>query len=129
MDQNKLKVLLVDDESAIISVLMRKLEDGGFDVITANDGIEALAYLHRGEFDLLITDIIMPNLDGFSLIKRLREEKNPIPIIVATSLSQEEDRERALSLGANAYYKKADISPEKLINLAKNVTGNNTPDA
>jgi DNA-binding response OmpR family regulator len=78
------KVLLVEDDSALLEMLRRRLDRGGFTVITAADGREALARFRETTFQAVVTDILMPEIDGFKLIRRLRKEA-PNLVIVAIS--------------------------------------------
>ena len=83
-------------------------------VTEAEDGVDGLRKLANGKFDLVITDINMPIMDGLKLVKRVRTDavhKN-VPIVVITTESAEEDRQRALSLGANAYITKPIQAPQ-----------------
>lgn len=83
-------------------------------VTEADDGVEGLKKLATGRFDIILTDINMPIMDGLKLVKRVRTDpihKN-VPIVVITTESAEEDRQRALSLGANAYLTKPIQAPQ-----------------
>ena len=81
------------------------LKANGFEVIAACDGMEAVELLPTQSIDLIITDLNMPNMDGFELIKAVRENDNnkDIPIIILSSLSGSEEIERGLNIGANSY--------------------------
>jgi two-component system chemotaxis response regulator CheY len=83
-------------------------------VTEADDGVDALRQLAAAKFDIIITDINMPILDGLKLVKRLRADENyrEVPIIIITTEGAEEDRQRALALGANAYITKPIQAPQ-----------------
>jgi two-component system alkaline phosphatase synthesis response regulator PhoP len=111
----KQKILLVDDEKDIVEFLEYNLIQEGFDVITAYDGMEALHKLNQKP-DLVILDIMMPNIDGFEVCRRIRENKaySEIPVIFLTAKGAETDEIKGLELGASDFIKKP-ISPKKLI--------------
>jgi two-component system chemotaxis response regulator CheY len=85
-------------------------------VVEADDGVEALRKIAQQSFDIIITDINMPILDGLKLVKRLRADENykEVPIVIITTEGAEEDRQRALALGANAYITKPIQAPQVL---------------
>jgi len=111
----KHKILLVDDEKDIVEFLEYNLVQEGFEVITAYDGMEALHKLNQKP-DLVILDIMMPNIDGFEVCRRIRENKaySEIPVIFLTAKGAETDEIKGLELGASDFIKKP-ISPNKLI--------------
>ncbi len=98
-------VLVVDDSTAIRKFVMFALRSNGLNVLTAQDGLDALETLARHSVDLVITDLNMPKLDGFGLVRKLRLEQNSerLPIIILSSLSGEADVEAGLEAGADAY--------------------------
>ncbi len=98
-------VMVVDDSDSIRKFLMFALRARGLKVITATDGMDALEKLPNENVDLIITDLNMPNMDGFELLKTIRENENfkELPVIILSSLSDEKDIERGLKLGANSY--------------------------
>lgn len=98
-------ILIADDSPTIRKFVSFSLTMNGFEVIPACDGMEALEKLPLNKIDLVITDLNMPNLDGFELIRTIRnnEEYHEIPIIILSSLSASEDIERGMSYGANSY--------------------------
>ncbi len=113
------KILLVDDEKDIVEFLKYNLEQEGFEVITAFDGIQALDKLNEDP-ELIILDIMMPRLNGFDAVKKIKsiEKYSHIPIIFLTAKSGEVDEILGLELGANDYIQKP-ISPKKLVARVK----------
>lgn len=97
---NTKKLLLAEDERAIARALKLKLGLAGFEVELASNGEEALNLLKEKKFDLLLLDIMMPKVDGFSVMEEMKKRKDKTPIIVLSNLSQEEDAKRAEGLGA-----------------------------
>ncbi|GIV59783.1 MAG: hypothetical protein KatS3mg043_0872 [Rhodothermaceae bacterium] len=98
-------VMVVDDSSAIRKFVMFALRARGLTVVTAQDGMEALEKLAHARVDLVITDLNMPKLDGFGLLRALREDADyaDLPIIILSSLSSQEEQRQGFELGANAY--------------------------
>jgi len=100
------RILLIDDDPALLDVLSLALEDAGFDVVTAEDGLAGLAALSEGEPAVVVSDVNMPRLDGFSLCRRLRESGSTVPVILLTSRDSEIDEALGLELGADDYVTK-----------------------
>jgi len=108
------KILLVDDESAITENLTPFLVRSGFDVITASNGKEALNKIDAFSFDLIITDVLMPVMDGRELLRSLRGENNWIPVILLTQVGEAFERAMALEEGADDYINKP-FEPHELV--------------
>lgn len=98
-------ILAVDDSASVRKFVLLSLKSKGFRVLSAQDGMEALEILASEPVSLVITDLNMPNLDGFGLIKSIRENPTTLdlPIIVLSSLSDHDDVKRGMDLGANSY--------------------------
>ncbi|MBZ0305309.1 MAG: response regulator, partial [Anaerolineae bacterium] len=91
----------------------------GYQVMTANDGVEALAMLETEPFDLVVTDIEMPRINGFELVEWIRQSQvyGQIPVILVTSLESKEHRERGLKVGADAYIVKSGFEQAHLLEV------------
>ncbi|RJP65587.1 MAG: response regulator [Ignavibacteriales bacterium] len=98
-------ILIADDSPTIRKFVSIALSIHGYEVIAASDGMEAIEKLPQSNIDLVITDLNMPNLDGYELIKTIRQDERfkDIPIIILSSLSKEGDVEKGLASGANSY--------------------------
>jgi len=96
-------VLVVDDERDVREAVEQALELEGHPVAAAVDGLDALQRLGRGDFDAIVLDVLMPNLDGFEVCRRLRGAGNRTPILIVTARDSEEDTIRGLDLGADDY--------------------------
>lgn len=105
------RILVVDDDRDIVATLKIQLEKEGFSVLCAYDGEEALDVLTRNKVHLILLDIMMPRLDGFSAIMKIREKQN-IPIIVMSAKSEDSDKILGLSIGADDYITKPFNSKE-----------------
>jgi two-component system, chemotaxis family, chemotaxis protein CheY len=119
------KILVVEDSFSMRSFVRSALETadaelGDVDVVEASGGFEALRLLPRGPYDLVITDINMPDINGLELIQFIRtnEHHRTTPILLISTQSSERDRERALSLGADGYVAKP-FTPEDLRSRVK----------
>ena len=108
------RVLVVDDEPDVREALEQALELEGNRVTTAVDGLDALTRLDGGEFEAIVLDVLMPNLDGFEVCRRLRNAGNRTPILVLTARDSEEDIIRGLDLGADDYLVKPFVLGELL---------------
>jgi two-component system response regulator RegX3 len=97
-----LKILVVDDEPALVEMLSEWLVKGGYEVIPARDGLTGLRAFFKHQPDLVILDVAMPAMTGFELCQRIREV-SPIPIIMLTAKAQELDKVRGLTQGADDY--------------------------
>lgn len=98
-------VLVVDDERSLRDFVRRNLEVRGFDVLTASNGLEALAHFNTNNVDLVILDVMMPRMDGLETIRRIRQS-SLVPIIVLSALGEENDKIQALNMGADDYLTK-----------------------
>lgn len=100
------RILLVDDEEALLRVLGRTLSNAGFDVVTAGDGREAMEAFEAGEFDLVISDITMPRMNGIELLRAVRERNIDIPVVLMTASPLVESAMEAVEYGATRYLSK-----------------------
>ncbi len=98
-------IMVVDDSETIRKFLAFALRALGFSVVSARDGMDALEKLSQNKVDLVITDLNMPNMDGFEFLKALREDReySEVPIIILSSLSSDQEIEMGMRLGANSY--------------------------
>ena len=121
----RMNALVVEDSppmrKMIVFALSRIRE---LTVVEADDGVDALRRIASTRFDIIITDINMPILDGLKIVKRLRADEayKSVPIIIITTEGAEEDRQRALALGANAYITKPIQAPQ-VIALVRDILG------
>ena len=107
------RILVVDDDRDIVATLKIQLEKEDFEVLCAYDGQEALDILETQEVHLILLDIMMPKMDGFSAIMKIRENRN-IPILVMSAKSEDSDKILGLNLGADDYLSKP-FNPLELV--------------
>ena len=109
------RILIAEDERAIAKALELKLKNTGYEVDVATDGKNALDLVSQNKYDLLILDLVMPNVDGFQVLEELKNKGNKVPIIVASNLSQDGDFKKAKELGAKDYFIKSNTSLAELV--------------
>jgi len=114
-------ILVAEDSITSRALLKNILESAGYKVTTAVDGAEAYATLKTGTFDLLVSDVEMPRMDGFDLTAKLRSDKQlaQIPIVLVTALESREHRERGIDVGANAYIVKSSFDQSNLLEVIR----------
>ncbi len=125
MTQNKKKILLVEDDSFLISMYTTKFELENFEVVAAEDGEKGLNLAAKEKPDIILLDILLPKMNGFEVLKELKNNKetNQIPIILLTNLSQKNEIEQGLALGAQDYLIKAHFMPSEVMDKIKKVLG------
>lgn len=123
MANKKIKILLIEDDPFLLSMYVTKFEMENFNVITAQDGDKGLKLAVRETPDIILLDLILPEKDGFEVLKGLMadEKLKNIPVILLTNLSQKEDIDRGLELGANDYLIKAHFTPSEVVEKVKKV--------
>jgi DNA-binding response OmpR family regulator len=111
------KILLVDDEPEILEICRDYLKAASYDVVTAKDGMQGLSIFRRERPDLIVLDLMMPEMDGLDLCRAIRRERN-VPIIMLTARVEETDKLIGLELGADDYMTKP-FSPRELVARVK----------
>jgi two-component system alkaline phosphatase synthesis response regulator PhoP len=119
MSERKYQILLVEDEEHLHEALKLNLEIEGYEVSSAMDGKIALDTLQNAVFDLIILDIMLPNVDGFTIIEKLRLNNNQTPILVLSAKNSSFNRVQGLKLGADDYLNKPFNLEELLLRVAK----------
>lgn len=113
------KILIVEDEKPLAHALEMKLKHAGYEVKAVMNGEEALTELKDGTYALALLDLIMPRMDGFSVLTELKERQSKIPVIVLSNLGQEEDRKKAAALGAVQYFVKSNTPIAEIVACVK----------
>ena len=112
-----MRLLIAEDEKSLSKALKVILEKNNYSVDAAYDGLEALDYLETGQYDGLILDIMMPRMDGMTVLKRIRSKGNNIPVLMLTAKSEIDDRVEGLDCGANDYLTKPFDTKELLARI------------
>ena len=114
------RVLIVEDEKPLSHALELKLASEGFATVVASNGQEALQLLKDGQFDVMLLDLMMPTVDGFQVLQQMKELSAKPTVFVLSNLSQHEDEERVLSLGAKKFFIKSDTPLSVIVEEVKN---------
>ena len=117
------KVLIVEDEKPLARALELKLTRSGFQTKTVYDGAAALQAVSDEKFDLILLDLVMPKMDGFTVLEALKSHNIRTPVVVATNLSQEEDLKRVKALGAVDYFVKSDVPINAIVERIRKALG------
>jgi two-component system chemotaxis sensor kinase CheA len=115
------KILVVEDSITSRTLLKNILETAGYQVTTAVDGTDAFSKARTGDFDIVVSDVDMPKLNGFELTAKIRSDKklSEIPVVLITALESSEDRERGIEVGADAYIIKSSFDQTNLLEIIK----------
>jgi CheY-like chemotaxis protein len=115
----KVKILIADDNRAIAMTLELKLKQEGFETKLVSNGKEAIDLLEKEKFDLLLLDLIMPEMNGFDVLRALNQKGIKIPVIVDSDLSQAEDVDKVKEMGAVDFFVKSDTSTAEMVEKVK----------
>ncbi|KPJ71678.1 hypothetical protein AMJ50_00890 [Parcubacteria bacterium DG_74_3] len=115
------KILIIEDDKFLRELIAQKLHREGFEVAEAIDGEEGIKKIVEEKPDLILLDLILPGIDGFEVLLRMKEDASLtlIPVIILSNLGQKEDVERGLKLGAVDYLIKAHFTPGEIIDKIK----------
>ncbi len=111
------KILIVDDEAKIREMIEKYARHEGFDTAQASDGMEAVEMCENNSYDLIVMDIMMPNLDGFSAVKEIRQFNPAVPVIMLSALGEEYDRIHGFDIGVDDYVVKPFSSKELMMRI------------
>ena len=114
---NKIKVLLVEDETSLAMILSDTLEAQGFEMRTAHDGEEGLRMFAEQKPDVLVADVMMPKMDGFEMVRRIRKTDSRTPVLFLTARSAVNDVVEGFELGGNDYLKKPFAIQELIVRI------------
>jgi two-component system alkaline phosphatase synthesis response regulator PhoP len=120
MEIDMTKILVVDDETAIATLLQYNLQQNGYEVTVASDGLSAYQKAKEQQFNAILLDLMLPEMDGMTVLKQLRQDKVSTPIILVTAKGDEFDRVLGLELGADDYITKP-FSPREVVARLKAV--------
>ena len=120
MDNKSKKIMIVEDDNFVMDIYQTKLEKEGFKVISAENGLEAMKKLEEGGEnipDLILLDIVMPYMDGMEFLEKIKKQEKlkNIPVVLLTNLSQKEEVDLGLSMGAEDYLIKSHFTPSEVM--------------
>jgi two-component system chemotaxis sensor kinase CheA len=115
------RILVAEDSITSRTLLKNILETAGYRVATAVDGTDAFTQLRSNEFDLVVSDVDMPRVNGFELTTKIRADKKlgELPVVLVTALESREDKERGIEAGANAYIIKSSFDQSNLLEVIR----------
>lgn len=121
MMKENARIVLIEDDETLVQTLAEVLRGAGYVVDVGKDGREGLDRVEEREPDLILLDIIMPKVDGFEVLQKLKHRgiTERVPVIVFTNLGQEEDRNECMKLGARDYIVKASMDIDEVLNMVK----------
>ena len=121
MPKNKKSVLIIEDDQFLAKMLEQMIKSKGYRAEKASSGKEGLNKFLHHKYDLILLDIILPDIDGFELLEKIRKNKSTkeTPILILSNLGQEEDINQGLRLGANDYIIKSDFSLDEVLSKIK----------
>jgi len=117
------KILIIEDDTFLQGLVANKLQAEGFDVETASTGSQGLTNLGQNTYDIIILDLMLPDVSGFEILKQIRsrETNNKIPVLIFSNLSDDKDIKQGLDLGATDYLIKANFTLDELSDKVKKV--------
>ncbi|MDO8424702.1 MAG: response regulator [bacterium] len=117
------RILIVEDDKFLRELIGQKLVREGYDILESIDGEDGLKKIKNDKPDLVLLDLILPSMDGFEVLSRIKEEvvSGAPPVIILSNLGQKEDVEKGLKLGAADYLIKAHFTPGEIIEKVKNI--------
>jgi CheY-like chemotaxis protein len=124
MDKGKKKtIMIVEDDAFVMDIYKTRLSQEGYEILDASNGVEAVKKLKDGKKmpDLILLDIIMPYMDGFDVLEEIKknEKTKKIPVVLLTNLSQKDDVEKGLGLGASDFIIKSHFTPSEVLEKIK----------
>jgi CheY-like chemotaxis protein len=119
------KILIIEDEQFIRDIYIRQIQKIGFEIEGYGSGKKGLEALEHGKYDLILLDIMLPDINGLEVLKQIKQDpaSSKIPIILLTNLGQDEIIKEGFALGANSYLIKASYTPDQIAQEVKNILG------
>ena len=117
------KILVVEDDTFLRELIVQKLDQSGYDIVEAVDGEDGVKQAKAEKPDVILLDIILPGIDGFEVLRQLKEDEtlSSIPVLILSNLGQKEDIEKGMKLGAKDFLIKAHFTPGEIIEKIKNI--------
>jgi len=115
------KVLLVEDDLFLIDIYTKKLQKSGFEVINADTGLKAVKMVQDNKPDLVLLDIVLPEMEGWEVLKKVKKQSPALHVIILSNLSQRQEVEKGLQLGAEKYLIKSQYTPSEVVEEVKKI--------
>ena len=115
----KVSILIVEDEKPLAHALELKMKHEGYETTVASNGTEGLKEAESGKYDIILLDLILPEIDGFTILEVLKDKKLKSVVIVLSNLGQDEDRKRAQELGVKEYLVKSNAPLADIVKVVK----------
>jgi len=121
MANNKKTILIVEDDTMISAMYQTKLSAEGFEIFVADNGADGLKLAAENKPDLILLDVIMPQMDGFAVLTELKDnvKTKKIPVVLLTNLATDEDQQKGKELGATDYIVKSSLTPDQVSERVK----------
>ena len=113
------KILLVEDDPLLIDIYTTKLKEAGFEVSVATEWQMALELFEKDKPDFILLDIVLPNTNGWEVLKQIKENKGITKVVILSNLGQKEEIEKGIKLGADKYLIKANYTPSEVVEEIK----------
>lgn len=117
--KGKKRILIIEDEKPLAHALDLKMTHEGYETVVATTGEAGLAEASTGKFDLILLDLILPGIDGFTILKELKEKKAKTVVIILSNLGQDEDRKKAEEFGVKQYLVKSNVPLADIVKVVK----------
>lgn len=117
--KGKKRILIIEDEKPLAHALELKMSHEGYETVVANTGEMGMKEATTGKYDLILLDLILPGMDGFSILEQLRSKKAKTVVIILSNLGQDEDRKKASELGAKNYLVKSNVPLADIVKVVK----------
>lgn len=116
-------ILIVEDDDFFRELIAKRLSSEGFDISEAIDGEQGLEKIKEMKPDLIILDILLPGIDGFEVLSKIKEDRSvvSVPVVILSNLGQKEEVEKGMRLGATDYLIKAQVTSDEIVNKVKSV--------
>jgi DNA-binding response OmpR family regulator len=117
------KILIIEDDKFVRELIAQKLTEEGYEALMTVDGEEGMVQIKEKKPDLVLLDLILPGIDGFEVLSRMKSDPNleKIPVVILSNLGQREEVERGLKMGANDYLIKAHFTPREIIEKVNSI--------
>jgi len=109
------KILIAEDDQFINDLYRMNLQQAGYDVVVALNGVEAVRLINESPPDLLLLDLLMPKLDGHRVLEKIRSQGHKFPVIILSNLTEDMDEATRMSLGVSEYFVKSELDLSKLL--------------